>query len=113
MLAISGGEDDQSSPEAGQVIFVSDDWRRRVGIEPTLRRFRAETTVLKTAGATRPHSPPRVGEREDSRTGALARNQRLKLTRRRGDAEEMTRTCFLRAPRSSPWGLQARSVTGD
>src|SRR6476659_727020 len=33
-------------------------WRRRVGIEPTLRRFRAETTVLKTAEATRPHSPP-------------------------------------------------------
>src|SRR6478672_8912447 len=32
--------------------------RRRVGIEPTLRRFRAETTVLKTAEATRPHSPP-------------------------------------------------------
>ncbi len=35
-----------------------DSWRRRVGIEPTFRRFRAETTVLKTAGATRPHSPP-------------------------------------------------------
>src|ERR1044071_413903 len=33
-------------------------WRRRVGIEPTLRRFRAGTTVLKTAEATRPHSPP-------------------------------------------------------
>jgi hypothetical protein len=28
--------------------------RRRVGLEPTLRRFRAETTVLKTAGASRP-----------------------------------------------------------
>src|SRR5260370_31573936 len=65
MLAISGGEDDQSSPEAGQVIFVSDDWRRRVGIEPTLRRFRAETTVLKTAGATRPHSPPGVWRAEE------------------------------------------------
>src|SRR5215213_9388218 len=38
------------------------EWRRRVGIEPTFRRFRAETTVLKTAGATRPHSPP-SGER--------------------------------------------------
>src|SRR5450432_3644837 len=37
---------------------LSANWRRRVGIEPTLRRFRAETTVLKTAEATRPHSPP-------------------------------------------------------
>jgi hypothetical protein len=32
-------------------------WRRRVGIEPTHRRFRADATVLKTAGATKPHSP--------------------------------------------------------
>src|SRR5438045_1732114 len=41
-------------------------WRRRVGIEPTLRRFRAETTVLKTAGATRPHSPPRKESADDN-----------------------------------------------
>src|SRR6185369_9132901 len=37
-------------------------WRRRVGIEPTYRRFRADTTVLKTAEATRPHSPPCSGD---------------------------------------------------
>jgi leader peptidase (prepilin peptidase) / N-methyltransferase len=45
-------------------------WRRRVGIEPTLRRFRAETTVLKTAEATRPHSPPHVVVRRQTTSSA-------------------------------------------
>src|SRR5438270_13188561 len=48
-------------------------WRRRVGIEPTFRRFRAETTVLKTAGATRPHSPPRIARRTRTITSATAK----------------------------------------
>ena len=53
-----------SAPE-GKIGGVTPSWRRRVGIEPTFRRFRAETTVLKTAEATRPHSPPERARKDN------------------------------------------------
>ena len=77
------------------------DWRRRVGIEPTFRRFRDETTVLKTAGATRPHSPPRGEKSADD--NIQARENAFALSMRGG-------TSLLLA--AEPWATTAAGRAG-